>query len=96
MYKYRLLTPGPVAVPERVRRARVARLRDTYGVHVAGGQNHVEGKIFRIGHMGDVDAYDMLTAIAALEMTLADLGYPVKLGEGTRTATEQLRALTAG
>ncbi len=86
-----------VRVPEGLDgRALVARLRDTYGVHVAGGQNHVEGKIFRIGHMGDVDAFDMLTAIAALEMTLADLGYPVKLGEGTRTATEQLRALTAG
>ena len=41
--------------------------------------------------MGDVDSFDTLAFIAAVEMTLADLGYPVKLGEGTRAATEILR-----
>ena len=71
----------------------VRRLRDVYGVHISGGQGKAAGKIIRIGHMGDVDGFDMLTAIAALEMALLDLGYPVKLGEGTRTATELLREL---
>lgn len=69
----------------------VRRLRAVYGVHVAGGQGKVAGKIIRIGHMGDVDGFDLLAVIAALEMALLDLGYPVKLGEGTRTMTQLLR-----
>ncbi len=72
----------------------IRRLRDTYGVHVAGGQGQVEGKIIRIGHMGDVDGFDLLAVIAALEMALLDLGYPAKLGEGTRTMTQLLRELS--
>jgi aspartate aminotransferase-like enzyme len=76
--------------------ALVQRLIDVYGVHIAGGQGKVAGKIFRIGHMGDVDGFDMLTVVAALEMVLLDLGYPAKLGEGTRTATQLLRELSLG
>ncbi len=37
----------------------------------------------------------LYSVIAAVEMALADLGYPVKIGEGTRTATELLRELPA-
>ncbi len=72
----------------------VRRLRDVYGVHIAGGQGKVAGKIFRIGHMGDLDGFDMLAVIAALEMALLDLGYPAKIGEGTRTMTQLLRELS--
>jgi aspartate aminotransferase-like enzyme len=71
----------------------VARLRDAYGVTIAAGQGQAAGKIFRIGHLGWLDAFDMLTAIGALELALQDLGYPVKLGEGTRTLTERMREL---
>jgi aspartate aminotransferase-like enzyme len=71
--------------------ALVKQLRDRYGITVAGGQGPVTGKIFRVGHMGDVDGFDVITVVAAVEMALADLGYPVKAGEGTRAATELLR-----
>jgi len=71
----------------------IRRLRDVYGITLAGGQGQAAGKVFRVGHMGDVDGFDILSAIAALEMALADLGVPVKVGEGTRTATEILRDL---
>jgi aspartate aminotransferase-like enzyme len=78
-------------------KALVKRMRDVYGMTIADGQGKASGKMFRIGHMGDVDGFDMLSAIAGLEMVLADLGYPVKLGEGTRAATERLREmLSAG
>ena len=73
--------------------ALVKRLRDRYDISLAGGQGPLAGRIFRVGHMGDVDGFDMLSAVAGLEMALLDLGYPVKLGEGTRTATELLREL---
>jgi aspartate aminotransferase-like enzyme len=66
-------------------------IRDRYGITMAGGQDKLSGKILRIGHMGDVDGFDMLTAIAALEMALLDIGYPVKLGAGTRMVLELMR-----
>jgi aspartate aminotransferase-like enzyme len=69
----------------------VKHLRDAYNITFMGGQGKLEGKIFRVGHMGDVDGFDMISAVAAVEMTLADMGHPVKIGEGTRVATELLR-----
>jgi aspartate aminotransferase-like enzyme len=61
------------------------------GITIAGGQGTMKGKIFRIAHMGHVDAFDVLTALGALELVLADLGYPVKFGEGVRAAEEILQ-----
>ena len=66
-------------------------LRERYGVTLAGGQGRVAGQIFRIGHMGDIDALDTIATIAGLELALAELGYPAKIGEGTRAATEVVR-----
>jgi aspartate aminotransferase-like enzyme len=81
-----------VRVPEGVNGKELIRhLRDRYAITVEGGRGHVAGKIFRVGHMGDVDALDAIAAVAAVEMALADLGYPVKVGEGTRAATEIVR-----
>jgi aspartate aminotransferase-like enzyme len=81
-----------VYVPEGVDGGRfVKHLRDAYNVTFMGGQGHLEGKIFRIGHMGDVDGFDMISAVAAVEMTLADMGQQVVLGKGTSVAIELLR-----
>jgi len=66
-------------------------LRDTHGISIAGGQGSMEGKIFRIATLGYADAYDVLTGIAALEFTLAELGYPVRLGDGLRAAQDVLQ-----
>ena len=83
-----------VCVPEGLDgKALVKRLRDDYGITVAGGQAKLAGKIFRIGHLGYVDGFDMLTAVGAVEMALADMGYPIKTGEGLRAASERLRGL---
>ncbi len=61
------------------------------GITIAGGQGTMKGKIFRIAHMGYVDAFDVVTALGALELILADLGYPVKFGEGVRAAQQILQ-----
>lgn len=63
-----------------------AHLWNRYGVRVAGGQGHLKGKIFRIAHMGFMDAFDVIIGIASLEMTLRDLGLPVELGSGVKVA----------
>jgi aspartate aminotransferase-like enzyme len=65
-------------------------LREKYHVTVAGGQDQARGRIFRLSHMGFVDSFDTLTAIAALEMTLKELGYNFELGKGVRAAMEIL------
>jgi len=49
-------------------------MKKEYDIALAGGQDHLKGKIFRVGHLGFVGDRDILTAIAALEATLAKLG----------------------
>ncbi|AFZ46557.1 aminotransferase class V [Cyanobacterium stanieri PCC 7202] len=49
-------------------------MRKKYDIALAGGQDHLKGKIFRIGHLGFMSDRDVLTAIAALEATLKELG----------------------
>jgi aspartate aminotransferase-like enzyme len=57
-------------------------MRDKYGIVLAGGQDHLKGNVFRIGHMGNVTYKDIITTISALEMTLKGLGFDVELGKG--------------
>ncbi len=53
-----------------------------YGFKLADGQDDMKGKIWRLSHMGYVDAFDVLGAIAALELTLAKAGFAAKIGAG--------------
>ena len=57
-----------------------------YGVTGAGGQDQLKGKAFRIATLGYADEYDVITAIAALEFTLRDLGYKFEMGKGVARA----------
>lgn len=65
-------------------------LREKYGIAAAGGQDKAKGKIFRIAHLGYADRFDVITAIAGIEMVLKGMGYPVKLGTGVSVAQELL------
>jgi aspartate aminotransferase-like enzyme len=67
-------------------------LRVQYGMTAAGGQDHLKGKIFRLSHMGYMDSFDVITALAAVEMVLKGLGHSVKLGSGVAKAQELLLA----
>jgi len=49
-------------------------LKEKYDLNIAGGQDHLKGKIFRINHMGLVEDYEAAWAINAIEKTLCDLG----------------------
>lgn len=64
-------------------------LREKYGVTVAGGQEQLKGKIFRVAHMGYYDHMDMIALMAAVEMTLADLGWKFELGKGLSTVQQK-------
>ncbi len=65
-------------------------LREKHNITIAGGQDRAKGRIFRIAHMGYFDKFDLITAVAAVEMTLSELGYPVETGKGVRAAIEVL------
>jgi len=65
-------------------------LRVKYGITAAGGQGHVKGKIFRIAHLGYAGTFDVINAIAGVEMVLKGMGHPLKLGTGVAVAQELL------
>ncbi len=61
-----------------------------FDIALAGGQNQLKGKIFRIGHLGFVSDRDILAIIAALEATLQKLGSPITAGAGVAAASRAL------
>ncbi|MFY9114995.1 MAG: alanine--glyoxylate aminotransferase family protein [Dethiobacteria bacterium] len=61
-------------------------LNRKYGVDIAGGQGKMANEIFRIGHLGAISELDIITTIAALEMSLLELGYNLELGSGVSEA----------
>jgi aspartate aminotransferase-like enzyme len=65
-------------------------LRDSYGITGAGGQDKARGRIFRLAHLGYADTFDVITAIAGLEMVLKKLGHDIALGTGVAAAEEIL------
>ncbi len=82
-----------VSAPEGVDGQAVYKnLRVQYGITAAGGQDHLKGKIFRVSHMGYMDRFDVIMAVAAIEMVLKGLGHPVQLGSGVAKAQELLMA----
>jgi aspartate aminotransferase-like enzyme len=66
----------------------VLALRDRFGITIANGQAQLKGKIFRIGHIGYFDVFDITTALAAVELVLADLGADVERGVAVTRALE--------
>ena len=73
--------------PEGMNSGDLVRLmRNEHGVFIAGGQGKMKGKIFRLGHVGFFDRFDIIIQISSLEMALARLGYPVEIGAGVSAA----------
>jgi len=58
----------------------------SHDITIAGGQGEMKGTVFRLGHMGYVGDFDVVTALAALEQVLHELGAPVDFGAGVRAA----------
>lgn len=69
-------TVTAVKVPEGVDGAALlSRMREEHGVVLAGGQEELRGKIFRIGHMGECRPEDIQQVLDALEATLPTVGF---------------------
>jgi serine---pyruvate transaminase len=70
----------------------VAQVEQKYGVKMAGGQDTLKGKIIRLGHMGYIDPFDVLTALSALELVLIEMGHKLEPGAGVAAAQRVLAA----
>jgi|Deesub1362A_J573_1020465.scaffolds.fasta_scaffold00233_2 aspartate aminotransferase-like enzyme len=82
-------TVTSIRIPEKLTDEDVrGRMKREFGILLAGGQAQVKGKIFRIGHMGNVDYLDLLTVLSALEIVLKKSGHGLVLGEGVSAAQE--------
>jgi len=69
-----LTPPGINAVELRL------ALRDRYGITIAGGHGDVVDRLFRIGHIGYVDIFDITTVLGAIELQLVEMGATVERG----------------
>ncbi len=67
-------------------------VKERFDILLAGGQDHLKGKVFRIGHLGFVCDRDVLTAVSAIEATLQSLGlHQGMMGSGVAAAAEALK-----
>ena len=67
------------------------KVKDRFDILLAGGQDHLKGKVFRIGHLGFVCDRDVITAVAAIEATLQELGLAkAAIGSGVGAAALEL------
>jgi len=69
----------------------VKTMEKRYGVKIAGGQDRLKGKIFRLGHIGYYDEGDILRLVGAFESALADHGMKLEPGTAARAAQGSFR-----
>jgi aspartate aminotransferase-like enzyme len=67
-------------------------LRDRYGVTVAGGHGELKDRLFRIGHIGYYDVFDITSALAAVELVLTEGGAEIERGAAVSAALEAFAA----
>jgi aspartate aminotransferase-like enzyme len=78
-----------IRAPEGVDATEVVEgLRNRFGITIANGQGELKGRIFRIGHIGWFDVFDITTALAAVELVLTDAGADIERGVAVTRALE--------
>ena len=85
-------TVSTICVPEGIDSGKVvAHAYQRYNLSLGGGLAQLAGKVFRIGHLGDLNELMIVSAIAGTEMVLRDCGVMVTPGSGVAAAQEYLR-----
>lgn len=88
--EHRCSTLSTVLYPEGINDAEYRKVLAEEGVMVAGGLAAYAGKMFRIGHMGNIDDHTVYSTIAAIERTLIKIGYKYEIGIGLKTLLETM------
>lgn len=86
-------TVSAVVVPEgKDARDVISTAFSKYNISLGAGLSEVAGKVFRIGHVGDMNDVSMLGAIAGVEMAMLDNGIDIQPGSGVAAALEYYRS----
>ncbi len=70
--------------------ALLSKLEKQYGLKLANGQDNLKGKIIRLAHMGYIDQFDILAALAGVELVLLEMGHSFEPGRGVAAAQKML------
>ena len=82
-------TVSAIVVPEGVDSAEITKIAYyKYNMSLGAGLNKVAGKVFRIGHLGDLNEIMIIQALAGAEMAMRDCGINIELGSGVAAAQE--------
>jgi alanine-glyoxylate transaminase/serine-glyoxylate transaminase/serine-pyruvate transaminase len=85
-------TVSAIMVPDGINGAEViARAFKRYNLALGAGLSKVAGKLFRIGHLGDLNELMLLGAIAGAEMAMLDVGVKLEAGSGVAAAQSYWR-----
>ena len=86
-------TVSAILVPEGADGAAVIRRAyDRYNLALGAGLSKVAGKVFRIGHLGDLNELMCLAALSGAEMAMRDIGIAVEPGSAVAVAAEYYRS----
>jgi len=85
-------TVSAICVPSDIDSGQIVKnAYQNYNLSLGGGLTEVAGKVFRIGHLGDLNELMILSALAGTEMALCDSGVDIELGSGVGAAAAILR-----
>ena len=86
----RAATLSNLVYPEGTADAKFRELLAEEGIVVAGGLAAYAGRMFRLGHMGNIDKHDLISVIATIERALYRAGMPVELRKGIGVVQKHL------
>lgn len=67
-----------------------AKMYEHHGIRIANGQDHLKGKLFRVGNMGHLENSDITVVVDALERTIATMGFHRGTPGSALAAAEQI------
>ncbi len=81
-------------VPDKISGENIQKImEDKHRITIAGGQDHLKGKIIRIGHMGAIEKEHLILTFEKLALTLTELGMKVDASQATKILQEKLKDL---
>lgn len=85
-------TVTAICVPEHIDSAAIIKnAYSEYQLSLGAGLGQVAGKVFRIGHLGDLNELMILSALGGVEMCLLNAGVEIEPGAGVGAAIEYFR-----
>lgn len=85
-----------VVAPEKIGANAIRKvMQEEFNIILAGGQQNLDNVIFRIGHLGYVRELDLLSVLAALEISLIKLNHPLEMGTGVKIAQQAIANMHA-